>query len=283
MLGLIGLALITTRPTSHAQTAGTFVLYTPEGRRQLPVRVSAGVEVVSLDQLAGFFGLTLTEDAGVGGLTVRGRGQTVLLIPGQSFASIGPGRIVSLPGPIQRERNAWQVPLDFIRLVIGPALNLRVDVRRPSRLIVVGDIRVPRITGRFEKQAGGLRLTIEATPGAPHRVTREGNRLFIRYEATALDTSPIVGAVAEFATAARYEGTAVVVDLGPQTASFKADDVDASRLVVDLLAPAPPPPPPPPPPPTPPPAAAPVAPAAAAGTPAVTGTAKPEAPCGANA
>ena len=265
MLGLVSLALLSTRPISYAQNATAYSLYMPDGRKQLPFRVANGIEVVSLDQLAGFFGLTIAEDAGVGGLTVRGRGQTVLLIPGQSFASIGPGRIVSLPGPIQRERNSWQVPVDFIRLVIAPALNLRVDVRRPSRLIVVGDVRVPRITGRFEKQAtGGLRLTIEAQPAAPRRITREGNRLFIRYDATALDTNPISGAVAEFATAARYEGTAVVVDLGPQTVSFRSDEADPSRVVVDLLPAAPPPSPAPPPVTAPPPAAATPPPAAAA-------------------
>jgi N-acetylmuramoyl-L-alanine amidase len=240
MLGLVGLAFLAARPTFRAQpNSNTYTIFTPEGRRQLPFRVVNGADVVSLDQLAMFFGLTITEDAGVGGLTLHGRGQPILLIPGQSFASIGPGKIVSLSAAIQRDRNAWQVPIDFVRQALGPALSLRVEVRRSSRIVLVGDVRVPQINGRFERQAGGVRLTLEAQPTTPHRVTREGNRLLVRYDAAALDTTPISGAVAEFATGARFEGTTVVVELGPQTASFRADDADGTRLVIDLLPLAP--------------------------------------------
>ena len=58
----------------------------------------------------------------------------MLLIPGQSFASIGPGRIVSLPAPVQRDRSAWQVPVEFVARAVAPALDIRIELRRPTHV-----------------------------------------------------------------------------------------------------------------------------------------------------
>jgi len=234
------------RPFSQS-SAATYTLYTPEGRRTLPFRSQGGVDVVSLDQVAAVFKLTMTEDAVVGGLTVRGRGQTVLLIPGQSFASIGPGRVVSLPGPVQRDRGSWQVPVEFIRLVIGPALGQRVDVRRPTRTILFGDVRLPEINTQFERVGPNARLTIEIAPAAPHRTVREGNRLITRFDAVALELAPVTGLEQEFTSAVRADGTSLIVELGSAVASYRADDPDQNHLVFELTArgaaPTPPPPP----------------------------------------
>ena len=100
-------------------------LHDPHGRRPATAAVphAGSVEMVSLDQLATFFGLTLVEDALVGGLTVRGKGQTILLIPGSRSRRSVPGDVVSLSGPVQRERNAWQVPRRLHPRRLAPALG----------------------------------------------------------------------------------------------------------------------------------------------------------------
>ena len=228
-------------------SAATYTLYMPEGRRTLPYRPVSGVDLVSLDQLAALFKLTVTEDTLVGGLTVQGRGTTVLLIPGQSFASVGPGKIVSLPAAVQRDRGNWQVPVDFIRLVLGPAFGQRVEVRQSTRTILVGDVRLPAVTGRFERIGPNARLTFDIQPPAPHRIVREGNRLMVRFDAVALEFAPPQGLESEFASGVRADGTTVVVELGSSVGGYRADDPDQNRLVIDLAAKAAPPPPPPPP------------------------------------
>jgi N-acetylmuramoyl-L-alanine amidase len=235
------LAALTAR-TETQGTASTYTVYSTDGRRSLPFRPSGGADFVTLDQLATLFNLTTTEDSVVGGLTVRGRGQTVLLIPGQSFASIGPGRIVSLPAPVQHDRNTWSVPVDFIRLALGPALNLRVDIRRASHTILLGDVRLPHVTGRFERLQAGGRLTFQIEPPAPHQITRQGSRLVIRFDAVGVEIDPVAGLSPDLIAAVHADGSSLLVDLGSAVASYRADDPDADHLTIDVLpANAPPP------------------------------------------
>jgi N-acetylmuramoyl-L-alanine amidase len=242
MAGAVALGLVLSLASVPQGQSGAYTLISADARRTVPFRVMGGTEMVSLDQLGSVFDLRIAEDVGIGGLTVSARGQRITLLPGQSFASIA-GKVISLSGTVQRDRNAWQVPIDFIPRALGPALGLNIEVRRPSRLIVVGDIRVPRVTGRFERQGTGGRLVVEIQPGAPHKVTREGARLVVRFDATALDQGPITGLVQEFVVRTRFDATALLVDLGPSSVVFKADSAaDSTRLVIELSPPPPPPP-----------------------------------------
>jgi N-acetylmuramoyl-L-alanine amidase len=223
------------RPATQTQS---YTVYTAEGRRALPSRTTGSVDFVALDQVAALFGLTVTEDPVVNGLTIVPRaqqGQTILVIPGQSFASIGPGRIVSLPAAVQRDRGSWQVPVEFIRQAIAPALNLRIEVRRSSRVVLVGDVRLPEVAARVERSAAGARVSLEIQPSTPHRVTREGKQLIVRFDAAAVDLAPVTGLSADFVTSIRAEGTTVIVDLGPSATSYRADDTDPTHLAIDLV------------------------------------------------
>lgn len=238
VLTALGAAALTAHPTSQS-TATSYTIYTTAGRRALPFRTAGGVDMVPLDQVAGIFGVKVAEDTLVGGLTLEGRGQSILLIPGQSFASVGPGRVVSLPAPVQRDRNAWFVPVEFIRQALGPALGVAVEIRRPTRVILVGDVRLPRVTGRFERQGPNGRIVLEVAPPAPLQVTRDGTRIVARFDAVALETSPIAGLVPELVASARVEGVSVVFTLGPATADVRIDTTNPARILIDVLTAAP--------------------------------------------
>lgn len=232
-------ASLTAHPASQT-AANSYAIYSAAGRKALPFRTVGGVDIVALDQVATIFGLKVIEDTLVGGLTVQGRGQPVLLIPGQSFVSIGPGRVVSLPAPVQRDRGAWFVPIEFVRQALAPALGVRVEIRRPTHIVVVGDVRVPRVTGRFERQGATGRIVLLVEPPAPLQVMREGSRLVVRFDALALDAGPITGLVPEFVASARTEGVSVAFTLGPAAVDLRVDTTDPARVLVDLLPAAPP-------------------------------------------
>lgn len=220
--------------------SSSYAVYTADGRRSLPFRTSRNVDMVPLEQVANLFNLSLGEDSLVGGLVLRGRGQTVLLIPGQSFASVGPGRIVSLPAAIERDRGTWQVPVDFLRQVLSPTFNVPIDVRRQERVILIGNIRLPRVTARFERQGTAGRLLFDIQPAAPHRVTRQGNRVTIRFDAVALDFTPVQGLVKDLVVDVKADGPSIVIDLGPEAATMRSSDIDATHLLVELGPAAPP-------------------------------------------
>jgi N-acetylmuramoyl-L-alanine amidase len=230
--------------TPAAQTPSTAAPYTVlsrDGRRPLAVRTLGGQEMFALDDLARFFDLTVREDTAAGGITVSVRNQTMVLTPGQSLASSA-GRLISLPAPPIREGRSWFVPVDFVARALAPIAGTRIELRKPSRLILVGDIRVPRIAGRIEPLGALARLTLDVVPATPHTVAQEGNRLIIRFEADALDATLPAPTVPELIQAVRPgEGPAVIaIDLGPRFGSFRTSDLPVdrglSRIVIDVIA-----------------------------------------------
>jgi N-acetylmuramoyl-L-alanine amidase len=226
-----------------ASAAPYTVLSREAGRQPLAARMVAGQEMFALEDLARLFGFTFAEDTLAGGLTVTMRGQTIVLTPGQSIASVA-GRLVSLPAPPARDGRTWYVPVDFVARALAPVVGTPLELRKPSRLILVGDIRVPQVAGRVEAQPGSARLTLDVAPATPHSVTQDGRRLVIRFKADSLDATLPATMVPDFIQAVRPGEAAgtLTVDLGPRFASFRATeapgDRGASRIVIDVLSPA---------------------------------------------
>jgi N-acetylmuramoyl-L-alanine amidase len=235
LLGFLALAV------AQPQQPAPYTVLSREGRRSLAVRTISGQEMVALDDLAKLFELTTREDTLAGGLTISTKTQTIALAPGQALASVG-GRVVSLPAPPTREGRAWFVPVDFLPRALGPAMGTRLDLRRPSRLIVVGELRVPRITARAEQLGGGARLTFDVSPATPHTVSQEGSRLLIRFDAEALDATLPASPVPDLIQAIRpaETGSTVIVDLGSRFTSVRSSDAPGERgggrIVVEVNA-----------------------------------------------
>jgi N-acetylmuramoyl-L-alanine amidase len=223
--------------TLQGQTTN-YTVYSPEGRRTLAIRAGSP-ETFALEQLAGQFGLTFNEDRSANGLVIGTRKDRIVAVPGQSFIQVA-GRVVGLDAPIRRERTGWIAPVDFLTKALGPAIGEPVVIRRTSRLVLIGNVRVPQISGRVEKTSTGARVVLTIQPATPHRVQREGNRLTVRFDAAALDAAAITGLIPEFVPGARIDGTAVVIDLGPQASMYRAED-DRTReiLTIELLPPVP--------------------------------------------
>lgn len=195
----------------------------------------------ALDDLARLFNVVVREDPAAGGLTVTAGTQTIVLSAGQSLASVS-GRLVSLPAAPVREGRSWYVPVDFVARALAPAIGGRLELRKPSRLILVGDIRVPHIVGRMEPLGNVARVTLDISPGTPHTVTQEGTRLTIRFEADSLDAALPATTSPELVANVR-PGDApatIALDLGPRFSSFRTVDTPGdrgtARLVIDVLA-----------------------------------------------
>jgi N-acetylmuramoyl-L-alanine amidase len=222
--------------------AAPYTVVSRDGRRPLPTRLVSGQEMVALDDVARLFELTLREDVAAGGLTVATRSQTIVLSAGQALASVG-GRLISLPAAPIRDGRAWFVPIDFVPRALAPALGTRIDLRKPSRLIVVGEVRMPQLGGRIEPLGAVARLTLDVSPATPHAITQDGNRLIVRFEADALDAVLPASTVPDLIQGVRPGETAsLIVDLGPRFATFRSADTPgdrgAGRIVIEVIAPA---------------------------------------------
>ena len=216
-------------------------LLSKDGRRAMPIALVAEQEFVALDDLAAAFQLTVREES-PGAVTVSYKGKTIVLTPDQALASVS-GRLVSLPAPPSRSGRRWLVPVEFISRALSLIYDSPLDLRKPSRLLVIGDLRVPRITVRYDPLGAAGRLTIDATPRATATVTQEAEHLTIKFDADALDApNPPLPASASpgLLLAVRLvDATTMAVDLGPRFAGFRATSQPSDttlRLVLDLVA-----------------------------------------------
>jgi N-acetylmuramoyl-L-alanine amidase len=224
-----------------AQTSptNTYTVLGLDTRKILPIRTFGTAELVPLDQVTAMFGVTATEDRLTGSLTITAKGQRIVITSGQSLASLG-GKLVSLSGPVTRDRTGWFVPVDLLSRLLGPALNLHIEVHRPVHLIAVGTASVAAVTTRIERVATGGRVTVETDGGIGHRLARDGNRLLVQFDAVAIDAAATAGAAPDFVAGTHVDGSTLVIDLGPSAAAVKST-TDGGRLVIDLSAtPAPP-------------------------------------------
>ncbi len=151
----------------QAQGPAPYLVLSKEGRQPLAVTVVNGREMVSLDELSRLFGVTAREDQVARGLvlTVQGKA-TITLSSAQGLASIG-GRVVSLSSPPVRQGNTWLVPIDVIDRALATVHVPKLDLRPRARLVVVGDLRVPRVAVRVDAAAGSRRASRSTSHRAP--------------------------------------------------------------------------------------------------------------------
>lgn len=166
--------------------ASPLILLTREGRRPVPTTVVGGQELIPLDEVATLFQVMVREDALAGGVTVTYRGRTIAASADQSTVSVN-GRLVALPSAVIRAGRRWLVPLDFLPRALGPIYDQRIDLRRAARLLIVGDLRVPRVTARIDTPGPPTRATIDISPPANVIVMSDTSRVLLRIDADALE------------------------------------------------------------------------------------------------
>jgi N-acetylmuramoyl-L-alanine amidase len=224
----------------HAQgtaPASPLTLVTREGRRAVASTILNGQEFIGLDDLAALFMLTAREDALAGGVTVTYKGRTVVASTDQPMASIN-GRVVTLPAPIARAGRRLLVPLDFIPRAIVPIYDAPIELRRASRLLIVGNVRVPRVAIRLEAAGPPTRLTIDVVPPLVVNTTSDAGRVLVRVDADALDiaTTPAgAGLIDQIRTG--DQTTTVTIALNARAGTPRISTVttnESARVLVEV-------------------------------------------------
>jgi N-acetylmuramoyl-L-alanine amidase len=236
------LSLLSVALPAQQSAALPYTVVTRAARQPLAARTINGQEMFALDDLVRLFNLTVREDGAGGGLTITTGNQTILLSTQQPLASIG-GRMTSLPAAPVREGRVWYVPVDFVARGIAAVSPTKIELRKPSRLLLVGDVRMPRLAIRVEPLGTQTRVTLDVSPPTPHTVAQEGTRLVIRFEADALDAADLRANTTTDTVAGAHLGDtpqSVAIELGPRFASFRAADqpgpAGATRIQIDLTS-----------------------------------------------
>jgi N-acetylmuramoyl-L-alanine amidase len=222
-----------------AQTAQLTVL-SRDGRKPVPISAINNQEYVAVDDVNAAFGTTSREDRAAGGLIITARGQSIVLTADQNVVSVA-GRLVSLPAPVLRRDNRWLVPVDFLPRALSSAINTRIDYRRGVRLLIVGDLRVPRIVARIDAGTSNVAVTFEVTPNTEAKVSAQGGRLIVQFDADALELSVPLLPQQNFLSAISAGDTpsTVALTLGPRYATHRVTttqaDAGSGRVTIDLL------------------------------------------------
>ncbi len=241
---LLALALAAAAGAAPARAqadSDAVTVISPAGRERIAVVAADGAQMLALDDLARLLRLDVREDSRAGTLSATGGGGVLIMTPGQQIASVD-GRLVSLRAAPRRDGGRWLVPLDLLTRALGPVSGQPLEFRAGSRLLLVGDVRVPRVSAAYRAGPERGRLSLELTPAAAHTVASEGGRLAIAFDADAIDLerAPELrgGLATRFGLAADAAG--VTLDLGPEVDSYDVTREDGpgggATLRIDLLA-----------------------------------------------
>ncbi len=226
-------------PQGQSPPAAPLRLVSPDGTRAVPTVVSGDTELIAIDDLAAIFGVLVREDAPTRAITVAYKGRTIVLSQDQALASIS-GRLVSLPSPPTRVGNRWHLPVEFIGRALSVIYDTPLELRKASRLVIRGRMRVPRVVVRHDVAGNQARVTLDVAPPTPHQVLQDGAKVVVRFDADLLDATVAAVQSQGLVKAITTDQTSVIIETGPRFSSFRASDqtagADTTRILVDLMA-----------------------------------------------
>lgn len=221
-----------------AQSPAPIGVVSPAGRRVLATAIVNDQEYVALDDVAAFVPLTVRDDR-QGGVSIGVRGKTIVAPRDRPLVSVD-GRVVSLPAPLTRMGGRWLAPVDFLPRALALVAEARIEYRRGSRLLLIGNVRVPRVTARVEPAGTGTRVTLEIAPPTGVVTVTEADKVTVRLDAEALDVAPVTG-TSPAVTQVRADAVTITIGLAPSAGDVRAatSNTDtAARVVIDIAAPS---------------------------------------------
>ena len=143
------------------------------------------------------------------------KGRTIVLSQDQALASIS-GRLVSLPSPPTRIGNRWHLPVEFIGRALSVIYDTPLELRKASRLVIRGRMRVPRVVVRHDVAGNQARVTLDVAPPTPHQVLQDGATVVVRFDADLLDATVNAVQSQGLVHAITTDQTSVIIETGPR-------------------------------------------------------------------
>jgi N-acetylmuramoyl-L-alanine amidase len=220
--------------------------------------VRGEAEYLPIEQVLPSVGVRIHSDASGGAVTLSAQGREVALYNKKSLASVG-GELRLLSAPALLEDGRWHVPADSVARILAPLLGVPVDYRKASRVLVVGDVSVPRVSVSSYVSGDSVRVVLEASEKVPFRVLQEEGRVTVSITRDLVDVSfqqeRLTGGIVDLVRFLGGKENLFAISLGKRFQQLKATEQEAPpRLVLEFqastaaaakpgAAPAPPPPP----------------------------------------
>ena len=223
----------------HAQEP-TLKLLSPNNTHIISLKLVGAQEMVSLNNISEIFQLTVHEDPLTKALTVSYLDRSIVLTAGQPLVSVN-GNLVSLPSHAIQNDSDWLVPVEFLNRAVSRIHDLNVELRKASRLVIIGDIHVPRVAINLNTIGDEARLAFEVTPTTPYTVSEEEGRLVVKFEAHELDTDLPLSSSSDLIESFQItdQSNAIAIGLTSRYGSFRSSGFRtrgaASQFVLEIL------------------------------------------------
>ncbi len=209
-------------------------------RREVAPVVRGEAELVPLDQVVQGLGIAVHSDPLGGAVTLQYQGREAALYHKKSLASVG-GELRLLSSPALYEEGRWLVPVDGIPRVFGPLLGKRVDWRPASRVLLMGNVSVPKLGVRTFTSGDAVRVVLEASEKVPFRVLQEGARVTVTIPRDLVDVAftqeRLTGGIVELVQFAGGKDNLFTIALGKRFQQLKAYEQEGpNRLVLEFQA-----------------------------------------------
>jgi N-acetylmuramoyl-L-alanine amidase len=212
-----------------------------EGARREVTPVARGaVEMVPLAQVVEGLGIHVQSDPAGGAVTLSYLGRQAVLYHKRSLASIG-GELRLLSAPPLLEEGRWLVPADGVPRFLAPLLGRRVDWRAAQRVLVVGNVSVPRVTLTTYASGDVVRVVLEASEKVPFKVFQEETRVTVQVPHDLIEVAfaqeRLTGGIVEQLQYLGGKDNVFAATLGKRFQQVKAFEQEVPRrLVLEFMA-----------------------------------------------
>jgi N-acetylmuramoyl-L-alanine amidase len=221
-----------------APAVAPVVLLTEGQRRELLPVVRGDAELLALDQVVAGLGISVTNDAAGGAVTLSHQKHEVSLYNRKSLAAVD-GDLRLLSSAVLLEDGRWLVPIDALPRLLGPLLGRRADWRAVPRVLLVGNVTIPRVNVSTFLSGDVARVVFEASEKVPFRVEQEAARVTVAVARDLVDVSfqqqRVTGGIVESVQFLGGKDNLFAVNLGRRFREMKAVEQESPpRLVLDF-------------------------------------------------
>jgi N-acetylmuramoyl-L-alanine amidase len=213
---------------SHEVHAKPISVLDGKQRRELATQMRGDAEMLDLQELVQSLGVKISSDALAGKATLAFQGREVGIFQKKNLISVN-GDLRLLSGAPLLESGTWLVPLDSLPKLLGPLLAQPIDWRPAPRVLLIGNVRLPRVTLTTEIGADSARIVLQSTEPIPFRVSQGEGVVVVNMPVEAVDVAfqreKLSGGIVE---AVEFRGGAentVAVLLGPRFRTVRAQEL----------------------------------------------------------
>jgi N-acetylmuramoyl-L-alanine amidase len=173
-ISLLVVSLLALPAVLQAASAEKIVVLRERDRLEMTPLVRGEAELIPVAVLLNGLGVVQALDPKGNALHLRYDTRQVTLYQDKSLASVG-GDLRLLSANVVVDGSRWFVPVDSVARFLGPLLKQRVEYRAGQRVLIVGNVSVPRVTFATSVSGDGVKVTLEASETVPFRVQQEGS------------------------------------------------------------------------------------------------------------